>query len=86
MICELTVTSALGLNASNAPHLVQKANTYKSSVWIETEGRKVNAKSLLGVISLGVKKDMKIVIRAEGSDEKDAVDGIVETIRNGFSH
>lgn len=84
MVCELTITSALGLNASNAPHLVQKANMYKSSVWIETEGRKVNAKSLLGVISLGVKKDMKIVIRAEGSDEKEAVDGIVETIQNSF--
>ena len=85
MVCELTITNAFGLNASNAPHVVQKANMYKSSIWIETEGRKVNAKSLLGVISLGVKKDMKISIRAEGVDEKDALDGIVDIIQNGFA-
>ncbi len=86
MTCELTITNAFGLNASNAPHLVQKANMYKSSIWIETDGRKVNAKSLLGVISLGIKKDMKITLRAEGSDEKDAIDGIVDMIQNGFEH
>ena len=86
MTRELKITNTLGLNASNAPHLVQKANMYKSSIWIETEDRRVNAKSLLGVISLGVKKDMNITLIAEGNDEKEALEGIGNMVENGFDH
>ncbi len=84
MTRELTVTNALGLNAANAPRLVQAANSFKCSIWIETEDRKANAKSLLGVISLGAKKDMKVVIIAEGSDAEEAVEKLSELIENGF--
>ena len=82
---EIRITNVLGINASNAPRLVQLANNFKSSVWIETEDRRVNSKSLLGVISLGVKKDMRITIIAEGADENEAVEGLVGAIENGFS-
>jgi len=82
---EVQITNALGLNAGNAPHLVQMANGFKSSVWIETEDRRVNAKSLLGVISLGVKKDMKIILIAEGADEQEALDKLAEMIEKGFA-
>lgn len=84
MTREITITNALGMNASNSPLLVQKANTYKSSIWIQTEERQVNAKSLLGVISLGVKKGMTVTLIAEGADENAALDGLCELIGNGF--
>ena len=84
MTRELTITNALGLNASNAPRLVQIANSFKCSIWVETEDRKANAKSLLGVISLGAKKDMKVAIIAEGSDADEAVEKLADLIENGF--
>ncbi len=85
MTRQITITNTLGINAGNAPHLVQVANTFKSSVWIETEDRRVNAKSLLGVISLGVKKDTKVILIAEGDDEAAALDGLEKMICNGFA-
>ena len=81
---DITITNALGLNASNAPLMVQKANTYKSSVWILTDDRQVNAKSLLGVVSLGIKKGMTITVIAEGADEEAALDGL-EALVSGFA-
>ncbi len=84
MTRELIISNALGLNASNAPRLVQAANSFKCSIWIETEDRKANAKSLLGVISLGAKKDMKIAVTAEGSDAEEAVSKLADLIENGF--
>ncbi len=86
MTRQITITNTLGINASNAPLLVQVANRYKSSLWIETDDRRVNAKSLLGVISLGVKKDTQIVLIAEGEDEASALDGLEEMIEQGFVH
>ena len=84
MTRELTITNALGLNASNAPRIVQVANSFKCSIWLETEDRKANAKSLLGVISLGAKKDMNIVLSAEGSDAEEAVEKLSALIEKGF--
>ena len=85
MTREITITNALGLNASNAPLMVQKANTYKSSVWILTGDRQVNAKSLLGVVSLGIKKGMTITVIAEGADEEAAINGLEELVASGFA-
>ena len=84
MTRELTITNTLGLNASNAPKIVQVANSFKCSIWLETEDRKANAKSLLGVISLGAKKDMSIVLSAEGSDAEEAVEKLSALIEKGF--
>ena len=81
---EVTITNNIGLQARPATFFIQKANTFKSSVWIEKEERKVNAKSLLGVLSLGISQGMSITIVADGSDENDAVNGLVEFLKTGL--
>ena len=79
---EITITNTIGLHARPATFFIQKANGYKSSVWVEKDDRKVNAKSLLGVLSLGIAKDMTIKLIADGSDEIDALDGLQNLILN----
>lgn len=81
---EVTITNNIGLHARPATFFIQKANTYKSSVWIEKDERKVNAKSLLGVLSLGIAQGMTISIVADGSDEIDAVNGLINLIKTGL--
>ena len=78
------VVNQVGLHARPATFFIQKANEYKSSIWIEKEERKVNAKSLLGVLSLGVIKGGEINIIADGDDEEKAVDSLVELIQSNF--
>lgn len=82
---EVTITNHIGLHARPATFFIQKANTYKSSIWIEKEERKVNAKSLLGVLSLGIAQGMTISIVADGSDESDAVNGLIDLIQTGLT-
>ena len=77
---EVTVTNSVGLHARPATFFIQKANSYKSSIWVEKDERRVNAKSLLGVLSMGITRDMEITIIASGSDETEAVDALVELI------
>ncbi len=81
---EVTITNTIGLHARPATFFIQKANAYKSSVWVEKEDRKVNAKSLLGVLSLGVAQGMTIKLIADGSDEDEALDGLAALIDSGF--
>jgi len=81
----VTVKNQVGLHARPATFFIQKANEYKSSIWIEKEERKVNAKSLLGVLSLGITKGTDITIIADGADEEDAVDGLIELITSEFA-
>ena len=81
----VTVKNQVGLHARPATFFIQKANEYKSSIWIEKEERKVNAKSLLGVLSLGITKGTEITIIADGADEEDAVGGLVELITSEFA-
>ena len=82
---EVTITNNIGLHARPATFFIQKANTFKSSIWIEKEDRKVNAKSLLGVLSLGIAQGMSITIVADGSDENSAVDGLIALIETGLA-
>ncbi|MBQ8416677.1 MAG: HPr family phosphocarrier protein [Clostridia bacterium] len=82
---DITITNASGLHARPATFFIQKANTYKASIWIEKDERKVNAKSLLGVLSLGIAKDMSITLIADGQDENAAISGLTELIESGFS-
>ncbi|MCL2044786.1 MAG: HPr family phosphocarrier protein [Oscillospiraceae bacterium] len=79
-----TIVKQIGLHARPATFLIQKANEFKSSIWIEKDERRVNAKSLLGVLSLGVAKDMTINIIADGPDEVTAVDTLCELISSDF--
>jgi len=81
---DVTITNNIGLHARPATFFIQKANTYKSSVWIEKDDRKVNAKSLLGVLSMGIAKGMTVTLIADGQDETTAVDGLVQLIQTGF--
>ena len=82
---DITITNASGLHARPATFFIQKANTYKASLWIEKDERKVNAKSLLGVLSLGIAKDMTVTPIADGQDENAAIAGLVELVNSGFS-
>ncbi len=76
----VTIKNSVGLHARPATFFIQKANSYKSSIWVEKEDCRVNAKSLLGVLSLGITKDTEITIIADGGDENSAVDGLVTLI------
>ncbi|MCI6841423.1 MAG: HPr family phosphocarrier protein [Eubacteriales bacterium] len=80
----VTIQNNVGLHARPATFFIQKANTYQSSVWVEKEDRRVNAKSLLGVLSLGITKGMTVTLIADGSDEKEAIDGLAELIDTNF--
>ena len=74
---EVTVENQVGLHARPATFFIQKANEFKSSIWVEKEERRVNAKSLLGVLSLGIVGGTTIRIIADGADEQAAVDGLI---------
>ena len=82
---EITVTNQVGLYARPATFFIQKANSYKCSIWVEKDDRRVNAKSLLGVLSLGIVNGMTITLIADGADEKEAVDGLTELVDTGFN-
>jgi phosphocarrier protein len=82
---DIVITNTSGLHARPATFFIQKANSYRASVWIEKDDRKVNAKSLLGVLSLGIAKDMTVTLIADGPDEETAIAGLVELIDSGFS-
>ncbi|MBQ7335344.1 MAG: HPr family phosphocarrier protein [Clostridia bacterium] len=82
---DVVITNNSGLHARPATFFIQKANTYKASVWIEKDDRKVNAKSLLGVLSLGIAKGMTVTLIADGQDENAAIAGLVELVDSGFS-
>ena len=82
---DVTIKNNVGLHARPATFFIQKANSYKSSIWVEREDRRINAKSLLGVLSLGIVKGMTIKIIADGQDEGEAVDGLAALIDTGFN-
>ena len=82
---EIIVSCESGLHNKQATYFVQKANEFSSSIWLEAGNRKMNAKSLLGVLSLGIVKGTPIKIIADGSDEQLAVDGLVKLVESGFA-
>ncbi len=81
---EVTITNSIGLHARPATFFIQKANSYKCSIWVEKDDRRVNAKSLLGVLSLGIAQGMTVTLIADGQDDEVALDGLVELIQTGF--
>lgn len=82
---DIVITNTSGLHARPATFFIQKANSYRASVWVEKDDRKVNAKSLLGVLSLGIAKGMTVTLIADGPDEETAITGLVDLIDSGFS-
>ena len=79
---EVTVTNSVGLHARPATFFIQKSNEFKSSIWVEKADRRINAKSLLGILSLGIIKGTQIRITADGVDEQVAVSSLINLIEN----
>ena len=82
---EVTINNQVGLHARPATFFIQKANEFKSSIWIEKDDRRVNAKSLLGVLSLGIVKGTAVNIVADGVDENEAIATLFALIDSDFS-
>ena len=82
---DVEVKNQVGLHARPATFFIQKANEFKSSIWVEKEDRRVNAKSLLGVLSLGIMGGAEIRIIAGGVDEEQAVNALVALVDSGFA-
>lgn len=76
----ITIRNSVGLHARPATFFVQKANSFKSSIWVEKEDCRVNAKSLLGVLSLGVAQGSTITLIIDGADEAAAIEGLVDFV------
>ncbi|MBR6376917.1 MAG: HPr family phosphocarrier protein [Oscillospiraceae bacterium] len=75
------VKCASGLHNKQATYFIQKANDFRSSIWIEADERKINAKSLLGVLSMAIVTGTEVTISAEGPDEQEAVDTLVAMLQ-----
>ncbi|MBR3121010.1 phosphocarrier protein HPr [Oceanobacillus profundus] len=76
-----TITAETGVHARPATLLVNKAGQYDSEVEISYKGKKVNLKSIMGVMSLGIPKGSEIEISATGNDEEEALNGVAEVIK-----
>ena len=73
---EVIVRCESGLHNRQVTYFVQKANEFRSSVWLESENRRMNAKSLLGIMSLGIVTGAVVTLSAEGPDAEDAVNAL----------
>ena len=82
---EVIINNQIGLRARPATFFIQKANEFKCSIQVEREERRVNAKSLLGVLSLGIVKGTKVTIIADGVDEDEALVALTELVTGNFS-
>lgn len=81
---DVVINNQVGLHARPATFFTQKANEFKSTILIERDNRSVNAKSLLGVLSMGIVKGMQITIIGDGTDEVEAVNTLCELIESDF--
>ena len=82
---DVMVQNQVGLHARPATFFIQKANEFKSSIWVEKEERRVNSKSLLGVLTLVFVGVTSIRIIGEGTDEETAVESLVKLVQSGFA-
>ena len=73
---EVIVRCESGLHNKQVTYFVQKANEFKSSIWLESENRRMNAKSLLGIMSLGIVTGAAVTLSAEGPDAEDVVNAL----------
>lgn len=81
---EVTIKNNVGLHARPATFFIQKANSYASSIWIQKDDRRISAKSLLGVLSMGITSGMTITLIADGPDEAEALNGLEELVSNSL--
>ncbi len=80
----LVIKNATGLHARPAGMFVKKASEFTSTVEIIAKGKTVNAKSIMGIMSLGLGQGEEIVIKADGADQEAAVEALAELIESGF--
>ena len=73
---EVIVRCESGLHNKQATYFVQKANEFSSSIWVECDNRKMNAKSLLGIMSLGIVTGTTVTLTADGTDAEAAIDAL----------
>ncbi len=81
---EVTIRNRAGIHARPASLIVQTANNYDSKVFLEKDGTKINAKSIMGIITLGASYNSNLTVSAEGEDEADAVDALVRLFETRF--
>ncbi|HYD95142.1 MAG TPA: HPr family phosphocarrier protein [Noviherbaspirillum sp.] len=81
---EIEIINKLGLHARASAKLTQLAAKYKSEVWLTRNARRVNAKSIMGVMMLAAGKGAKVLLETDGADEKACFDALVELIQNKF--
>ena len=79
---DITIKNSVGLHTRPATFFIQKANSYKSSIWIQKDDRRISAKSLLGVLSMGISAGTTITGIADGPDEVDAINGLEEFVES----
>ena len=82
--CELQIINKLGLHARAAAKLVKLSSSFGSNIDIEKEGQRVNSKSIMGVMMLAASCGSMVTLRAEGNDEAEALDAIVDLINRRF--
>ncbi len=73
---EVVVRCESGLHNKQATYFVQKANEFESNIWLESGNRKMNAKSLLGIMSMGIVSGSTVTLSASGTDQEDAVNAL----------
>lgn len=81
---ELEIINKLGLHARASTRLTQTASQFRAEVWISLNGRRVNAKSIMGVMMLAASKGSKVMLEAEGMDEAEALSALVSLVNNRF--
>lgn len=81
---QVDIINKLGLHARAAAKLVKLASSFSSSIELERDGRKVNAKSIMGVMMLAASQGTQLQLHVEGDDEQAATDAIGELIANRF--
>ena len=85
MISEtITIINKLGLHARAASKLVSKASQFESDTFIEKQGNRVNAKSIMGVMMLAASKGTEVVLEVDGNDEKECMEAVLQLINNRF--
>jgi len=80
----IKIINKLGLHARASAKLTQIANQFESDIWLEKNDKKVNAKSIMGVMMLAASQGTNIIITTEGPDEKEALNSIVALINDFF--
>ena len=81
---EAAIINKLGLHARASAKLTQTASAYACNVWLERNGKRVNAKSIMGVMMLAAGKGSTIVVETDGNDEQQALDAILKLIADKF--